>query len=50
MEGAQLADNIDIDNNTGAGTAAAGDTIHLLTESVDGFIAINLEGTNFASV
>lgn len=45
--GAQLADNTDIDNDH---DETAGDTVQLLTESADGFIAITLEGDNWATV
>jgi len=47
VKGAQLADDKDISNVT---TAAAGDTVQLLTESADGFIAISVEGGNWATV
>lgn len=51
VQGALLANNVDIDNNTAGGsTATAGDTVQLLTESVDGFAAISLEGNNWATV
>lgn len=50
VKGALLADDKDIDNDTAGGsTATAGDTVQLITEGADGFCAINVEGSNWAT-